>query len=87
MKIRDDVLLTWLCAFRLNLNESEELSPEAEGVFHIPSAVREQLCERGWCELIDRDGECGIMHITDAGDAASDLFSPETGIVVCALEI
>lgn len=89
MKIRDDILLTWLCAFRLNLNGATRYDDEqASGTFYIPTQIREELVARGWAEVIDEatDGDGGVLHVTDAGTLASDLFSPEAGVDPCPVE-
>jgi len=83
VKIRDDILLTWLCAFRLNLNGATRYDDEeASGTFYIPTQIREELVERGWATILEKssDGNGGVLHITEAGTLASDLFSPEAGV-------
>ena len=75
MNVRDDILLTWLTAFRL------DCGADATEEFYMPSAVQNELIERGWLErrqFVSPD--TFSYHVTDAGCTASDLFAPESGV-------
>lgn len=79
MKIADEVILSWLAAFRCNLEY------EAEGWFW-PKPIRDELVRRGWLivEADPIDPEIGTSEMTELGEAQVQMFAPEMGIAPCA---
>ena len=75
MRLSDEVLLTWLCAIRLNSCEDFDVA--------VPRRVYRQLQARGWASIRrdEDDPRDMVVTITEAGHAASDVFAPEAGCV------
>lgn len=74
MKVSEDKLVGWLVAMLWHYQQA--------GGAHLPTAVLDQLVERGWVENPDEpqwDGKCPC-GITPAGYALYDLHAPDYGI-------
>ena len=76
--IRDEILLTWLCAWRLNRS--------AKLTFGMPDQVVEALERKGWIgrrKRKDRAADGAVIWntwITPEGTTQADLFDPEAGV-------
>jgi len=75
--ISDQVLLTWLCAWRLN--RAGHLT------FGMPDAVVVALSKRGWIgrkrtKPADDGSPTWEVWITTEGVTQADLFDPEAGV-------
>lgn len=78
MEPSEDVLLTWLCAWRLN--RASDLT------FGMPETIVRSLSKRGWVgrkrgKKADDGTPTWKMWITSEGTTQADLFDPEAGVV------
>ena len=72
---KDEMLLGWLCIFRMNRGNKG-------GPFNMPRPIRKAILERGWIELKpdQKLSDVAEIVVTDSGMTASDLAAPEWGI-------
>lgn len=71
---KDDVLLSWLCIARFNVDGVGNTG------FLFPESVAASLRMRGWMQCEDSDDDEALMSFTAEGKAMTDMWAPEYGI-------